>query len=216
MKHFRLFAILIAMCAGLVSSAYGQGRTVTGTVYDAKEQPLIGVSVVLVDSTTGTSTDLDGNFSLNVPNSAVTLEFSYMGYVTKTMQVPASQTTVKVFMSEDAVDMESVVVVGYGTQKKVNLIGAVNQVSADELSDRVAPTVAHMLQGTVPGLNITTSSGRPGNSASVNIRGITSINGGSPLILVDGAEGDLTKINSSDVELISVIKDASAAAPREP
>ena len=76
MKHFRLFAILIAMCAGFVSSAYGQGRTVTGTVYDSKEQPLIGVSGVLVGTTTGTSTDLDGNFSLNVPNSAANLEFS--------------------------------------------------------------------------------------------------------------------------------------------
>ena len=212
MKHFRLFAILIAMCAGFVSSAYGQGRTVTGTVYDSKEQPLIGVSVVLVGTTTGTSTDLDGNFSLNVPNSAANLEFSYMGYVTKTMQVPTTQTSVKVFMTEDAVDMESVVVVGYGTQKKVNLIGAVNQVDAEALQDRVAPTVAHMLQGTVPGLNITTSSGRPGNTAAVNIRGVTSINGGSPLILIDGAEGDLTRINSNDVESISVIKDASAAA----
>jgi TonB-linked SusC/RagA family outer membrane protein len=108
--------------------------------------------------------------------------------------------------------MESVVVVGYGNQKKVNLIGAVNQVDAEALQDRVAPTVAHMLQGTVPGLNITTSSGRPGNTAAVNIRGVTSINGGSPLILIDGAEGDLTRINSNDVESISVIKDASAAA----
>ena len=132
--------------------------------------------------------------------------------MSKKVAVPATQNNVKVFLTEDAVKMEDVVVVGYGTQKKVNLTGAIATVDEKQLQNRSAPSVAHMLQGSVPGLTVSTSSGRPGNPASLNIRGITSINGGSPLVLVDGAEGDLMKINANDVASISVVKDASAAA----
>ena len=115
-------------------------------------------------------------------------------------------------IDEDSLSIDETVVVGYGVQKKVNLTGAISTVSSENLENRTAPTLTHMLQGSVPGLNVTTSSGRPGNSASINIRGINSINGGSPLVLVDGAEGDLSRVNPADVESISVIKDASAAA----
>ena len=118
----------------------------------------------------------------------------------------------KIYLSEDAVALSETVVVGYGTQKKVNLTGAIATVSSKSLESRSATTLTHMLQGSVPGLNVTTSSGRPGNAASVNIRGVNSINGGNPLILIDGAEGDMTRVNPNDVESISVIKDASAAA----
>lgn len=108
--------------------------------------------------------------------------------------------------------MDEAVVVGYGTQKKVNLTGAISTVEASELANRATSTLGHMLQGSVPGLNVTMSSGRPGNSPSVNIRGMNSINGGSPLILIDGVEGSLDRVNPNDVESISVIKDASSSA----
>ena len=192
--------------------ADARSRTITGTVKDSHEAPLAGVAVTIEGASHGAVTEASGNFSLTVPDRPVTLNFTYLGYVSKKIAVPASQNQVTVFLSEDAVQMEDVVVVGYGTQKKVNLTGAIATVDQSQLQNRTAPSVTHMLQGAVPGVTITTSSGRPGNSASLNIRGITSINGGSPLVLVDGAEGDLMKINPNDVASISVIKDASAAA----
>ena len=154
----------------------------------------------------------NGSFTIDVPDADAVLSFTYLGYISKKVSVPVSQNSLEVFLAEDAVRMEDVVVVGYGTQKKVNLTGAITTVDDTQLANRSAPSVAHMLQGAVPGLTISTSSGRPGNSADLNIRGITSINGGSPLVLIDGAEGDLMKLNPNDVASISVIKDASAAA----
>lgn len=135
-----------------------------------------------------------------------------MGYITKTFNIPEKQDFLKAFLSEDALLMDEAVVVGYGTQKKVNLTGAVSTVESSELVNRASSTLAHMLQGNVPGLNVTMSSGRPGNSASINIRGVNSINGGSPLVLIDGVEGSLDRVNPNDVESISVIKDASSSA----
>ncbi len=131
--------------------------------------------------------------------------------MSKKVAVPATQNNVKVFLTEDAVKMEDVVVVGYGTQKKVNLTGAIATVDETQLQNRSAPSVAHMLQGSVRDSRSRLRRAA-GQSADLNIRGITSINGGSPLVLVDGAEGDLMKINPNDVASISVVKDASAAA----
>lgn len=174
---------------------------------------MAGVAVTLEgDNTRGTVSENNGSFTITVPNADAVLSFTYLGYISKKVSVPASQNNLKVFLAEDAVKMEDVVVVGYGTQKKVNLTGAIATVDDTQLASRSAPSVAHMLQGAVPGLTISTTSGRPGNSADLNIRGITSINGGSPLVLIDGAEGDLMKLNPNDVASISVIKDASAAA----
>ena len=151
-----------------------KSRTVTGAVHDSSEAPLAGVAVTLVgDNTRGTITAANGSFSLTVPDSDVTLDFTYLGYVGKKIPVPASRNNLKVYLTEDAVNMEDVVVVGYGTQKKVNLTGAIATVDEKQLQNRSAPSVAHMLQGSVPGLTVSTSSGRPGNPASLNIRGIT-------------------------------------------
>uniref|UniRef100_UPI003AF60CBC SusC/RagA family TonB-linked outer membrane protein n=1 Tax=Alistipes communis TaxID=2585118 RepID=UPI003AF60CBC len=188
-------------------------RTITGTVNDSHELPLAGVAVTLEgDNTRGTVSGNNGSFTITVPDADAVLSFTYLGYISKKVSVPVSQNSLEVFLAEDSVRMEDVVVVGYGTQKKVNLTGAITTVDDTQLANRSAPSVAHMLQGAVPGLTISTSSGRPGNSADLNIRGITSINGGSPLVLIDGAEGDLMKLNPNDVASISVIKDASAAA----
>ena len=154
--------------------------------------------------------DIDGKFSIKVQPNAK-LKISYVGMVTKTVVV-AGKTFLPVTLTEDSKTLDEVVVVGYGTQKRVNLTGAISTVSSKDLIDRPATSATHMLQGKVPGLNITTSSGTPGNSASINIRGTNSINGGSPLVLIDGVEGDLGHVNPADIESISVIKDASSSA----
>ena len=108
--------------------------------------------------------------------------------------------------------LEEAVVVGYGTTKKGNLTGAVSVIKADDLQDRSALSASKMLQGSVPGLTITNRSGRPGQSSTINVRGVNSINGGSPLVLIDGVEGDLERVNPQDIESISVLKDAASAA----
>lgn len=133
-------------------------------------------------------------------------------FVPQKVTVASGQSNVTVRLSEDAVLLNEVVVVGYGKQKKVNLTGAVASVGGEELENRVTKSLSSMLQGTVAGLNVTTSSGVPGSSASINVRGITSIHESEPLVLIDGAVGDIDRVNPNDVESISVIKDASAAA----
>lgn len=192
--------------------AWAAGRQVTGTVTDEAGEPLIGASVLLVNSQTGCMADIDGNFSLQVPDGNVQLKIALIGYQTQTVKVGPKENNLKIVLKEDAQTLEETVVVGYGVQKKVNLTGAVASVDGKALEDRPAANITNMLQGSVAGLNVTTTSGLPGSSASLNIRGQASINGGSPLVLVDGSIGEIDNVNPNDVESISVIKDASAAA----
>ena len=204
----KLFSVLAVLMGMVISfGAYAQKITVRGTVSDAVG-PVIGAAVM--SEGTGTVTDADGSFAITVNPDAV-LEVSCLGYQSQQVPVQGRQ-QIMVVLEEDNNMLEDAVVVGYGTTKKANLTGAVSVVKADDLKDRSALDVGHMLQGTVPGLNVTSASGRPGQAASINIRGRNSINGGNPLVLVDGVEGDLQYLNPADVESISVIKDAAAAA----
>jgi len=213
MKNLKLAVTALALLLVSFTAASQSKRTVQGTVLDSGQQPLVGVAVLYDGGKTGVITDLDGHFECQVAaGESVTLDVSCLGYVSKKVTVPDTQSTITVILAESAVDLEGTVVVGYGVQKKVNLTGAIGVIDSEKIESRVAPTLTHMLQGSVPGLNVTTSSGRPGNTADINIRGINSINGGSPLVLIDGAEGSLDRVNPADVESISVIKDASAAA----
>ncbi len=212
MRICRLFVLLLLLIAGGGISLSAQNRVISGKVFDAEQQPMVGVTVQLEGTTRGTISDMDGSFALEVPSGEAVLNVSFVGYLTQNVTVSATQTDVTIYMEEDAVLLEEAVVVGYGTQKRVNLTGSVSVVGGKELEDRVAHSVTHMLQGSVPGLNITTSSGRPGSTPAINVRGITSINGAEPLVLIDGAVGDLNRVNPNDVESISVIKDAAAAA----
>ncbi|MBD5304304.1 MAG: TonB-dependent receptor [Bacteroides sp.] len=206
----RLILLLVALMAGL--PAWAASRQVTGTITDEAGEPLIGASVLLVNSQTGCMADIDGNFSLQVPDGNVQLKIALIGYVSQTVKVGPNQNNIKVVMKEDAQTLEETVVVGYGTQKKVNLTGAVASVDGKAFENRPAANITNMLQGSVAGLNVTTTSGLPGSSATLNIRGEASINGGSPLVLIDGSIGEIDNVNPNDVESISVIKDASAAA----
>lgn len=184
-------------------------QTVTGIVTDDKGESIIGASVLEKGTTNGVITDMDGKFSL-VLSGSKELVISYIGYVTAHVKVTG--TSLKVVLKEDAQSLDEVVVVGYGSQKKVNLTGAVSMVSMDKaLGDRPVTSVASALQGTIPGLVVTNSS-VPGKSNTFNIRGTTSINGGSPLVLVDNVPADLDMINPADIETVSVLKDAASAA----
>ncbi len=207
----RLLLVMALMLMGL-PTAFAANRELKGTVVDSENEPLVGVSVQVVQNKAAVATDLDGNFTLKVPEGPVSVKFSYVGYAPQTVKVAPAENNIQVVMREDAIALESAIVIGYGVQKKANLTGAVAAVDGKALENRPAVSVANMLQGSVAGLNVTTNSGVPGQSAKINVRGQTSINGGSPLVLIDGAIGDIDMVNPNDVESISVIKDASASA----
>ena len=196
-----LFAVLLSTAW----SAYA--RQVKGTVVDAADEPLIGVSVTEDKSKAAVITDVDGKFTITVPDAA-----SFIGFNEKTVSVPAGQNTVNVTLTESVSELNDVVVVGYGVQKKVNLTGAVASVDGAKFEDRTGGSVTNMLQGSVAGLNVSVTNGRPGTSGTLNIRGTTSINSAGPLVLIDGSIGDINDLNPNDIDNISIIKDASAAA----
>ena len=212
--HWRSI-LTILMCA-ITLSGYAQTKTVTGTVVDKQNEPLIGVTVKVQGTTNGTVSNFNGVYTLNnVPQNA-NLELSYVGMKTQTINV-SGQSVVNVTMDEDTEMLEEVVVVGYGTQKKVNVTGAVSTVSSKELESRPVQNVSQALQGIVPGLNLsqTNSGGALNSSMSVNIRGTGSIGDGSaasPLILIDGVEGNMNALNPNDIESISVLKDAASSS----
>ena len=212
MRFIKTIAATLVLAASGFISLYAQNRAVSGKVLDAQQQPVIGASVVIAGTRQGTVTDPDGSFMMKVPQGDVTLEVACLGYVSVKANVSAGASSLVVTLEEDNMVLDETVVVGYGTQKKVNLTGAITSVDSKSFENRTAHSVSTMLQGSVPGLNISTSSGNPGSTGTLNVRGYTSINGAEPLVLIDGAVGDIDRVNPNDIESISVIKDAAAAA----
>ena len=188
-----------------------QSGKVTGTVEDDLG-PVAGASVVVKGTTNGNITDMDGNFTLEGVKNGDIIQISFIGYTTQ--EIPyTGQSTLQIKLAEDTQKLEEVVVVGYGVQKKVNLTGAVGIADGDVLEDRPIGNIAQGLQGVVPNLNIDFASGDPTASTTFNIRGTTSLNGGSALLLVDGVETeDLSLLNPQDIESVSVLKDAASAS----
>lgn len=186
------------------------GRIINGLISDERGEPIIGANVIEKGTTNGIITDIDGKFSLSVAENAI-LQITYIGYISQEVTIK-EQNNISVILAEDTQALDEVVIVGYGTQKKVNLTGAVTQITTEEMKDRPINRMTQALQGVIPNLNVTFGSGQPGQSGVLNIRGTTSINGGSPLVLIDGVPGDLDRINVNDVETVSVLKDASASA----
>lgn len=197
------------------STTSGKKVRTTGIVKDSSGEPLIGVTVMVEGMTEkGTITDIDGKFSLDqVPENA-RIQISYIGYQTQELPAKANPNTI-IVMREDNKVLDEVVVVGFGSQKKVNLTGAVATVSADVFEGRPVQNATMALQGAVPGLNIAKGTGKMDEAPSISIRGKATIGEGSnggPLVLIDGMEGDLNMINPQDIENISVLKDAAAAS----
>ncbi len=187
--------------------------TVTGTVSDAKSGPLPGVSVVLKGTQRGTTTDTQGKFSLNVPDQLAVLVFSFVGYKSQEVAV-GTQSNITLALQPDESALDEVVVVGYGTQKKVNVIGSVSQIGEKQIENRPVTQVSQAITGQMPGVTVTQSTGRPGVSGgTIRVRGVGSF-GATPnaLVLIDGIPGDMNDVNPNDIKTISVLKDASSAA----
>ncbi len=203
---------LLLLFLTVASFGFAQ-KQVSGVVTDESNIPLAGVTVIVEGTTIGVATDFDGNFDIQA-DEGQNLVFSYIGFLSKSVAVGASN-TLNVILQEDVQGLDEVVVVGFGTEKKVNLSGAVNSVSIKDLDTRPINNVTQGLQGISPGLNIDFNSGEPGANPVVNIRGFTSINGGDPLIIIDGVPSDVSLLNliaPEDIQSISVLKDASSAA----
>lgn len=193
-----------------VEEAQQSEITVKGTVVDDAGEPVIGATIMEKGTRNGTVTDIDGNYVIKVKRNAQ-LTISYLGYATQV--VPAG--TSKVVLKSNDTKLNEVVVVGFGTQKKVNLTGAVTAVSGEELDSRPVSNATQALQGMVAGLQITQAAGSLDDTPSLNVRGTTTIgqgSSGSPLVLIDGMEGDINTINPQDIASVSVLKDAAASS----
>ena len=196
---------------------YAQHLSITGKVTDKQGEPIIGASVLVKGTSNGVITDLDGVFNLKDVPSDGTLSVSYIGYKDVEVKVNASQKSYSVTLEEDNQMLDEVVVVGFGTQKKVNLTGAVASVDNKKLESRPVTSVGQALQGVVPGLNISMpdAGGKLDANPSFNIRGTGNLGTGSsasPLVLIDGVAGDINQLNPQDIDNISVLMDAASAA----
>lgn len=208
MKQIRSL-ILLMTCLIMCTSAFCQDVTYKGVVVDEQSEPIIGASVVLKGTAQGSVTDLNGNYTVSVPQGS-TLTISYVGYETREVK---AGTASRVVLRETNSTLNEVVVVGYGTQRKVNLTGAVSAISGDDLTDRPVSDVTAALQGEMPGVQILRSSGEPGSETSgIRIRGFSSVQEAPALVLIDGMEGDMNLLDPNDIDNISVLKDAAAAA----
>lgn len=187
------------------TSQRGKTINITGVINDEAGIPIIGASVLVRGSATGTITDMDGNFTISdVPLNAM-IDISYIGYKTLSFKATDKALT-NITMKEDTEVLEEVVVVGYGTTKKANLSGSVAQISSKEIEHRISSNTGSALQGLIPNLNVSFSDGAINKKASFNVRGEGSINGGEPLVLIDGVEGDMNYINPKDIASVTVLK----------
>lgn len=213
----RKFTQALLILSLLLSAAFASAQVkglVNTTLDNGKKEPLIGATVIQQGTSRGVTTDIDGHFTINIESKSAVLQISYVGYKTKLVDV-VDNSNIEVILEEDATQIEEAVVVGYGTQRKVNLSGAVDQMTAKQLQAKPIANLSQGLQGAIPNLNIDFGSGQPGAVANINIRGTTSVNGGSPLIIIDGVpaeSAELNRISPSDISSISVLKDASSAA----
>jgi len=224
---FRVTAFFCLLCIallGTVSPAFAQeGKKITGHVVDDTNEPLIGASILVVGTSTGVITDLDGNFNIIVPSGATVLQISYVGYETVTVPVPSGN-TVNVKMKSDAQMLSDVVVIGYGTQRKSDLTGSVSNVSSKDFNSGLISSPEQLINGKVSGVQIMSNSGSPTAGSTIRIRGGASLNASNdPLIVLDGVPLEaggisgntgnfLSLINPSDIESMTILKDASSTA----
>ena len=207
-KSFLRILIMIFFCIYFADWGFAQNKTIAGKITEANGDPIIGASVKINGTNTGTITDINGDFSLEVPGNAV-LDITYIGFKNKRIPVGASD-TYAIALDEDVQGLDEVVVVGYGTQKKATLTGSVSAVTNKEITITKNENVVNMLSGKIPGVRITQMSSRPGAfDTAFDIRGL-----GTPLVVVDGIPRDIDyfqRMDASEIDNISVLKDASAA-----
>ena len=202
-----------AQAVGIVEQTKQAPSSCKGTVVDSQGDPVIGASVIVKGAAKGTTTNIDGQFSLTDVKKGSIIRITGVGY--KPVEMTWDGASLDVILADDMQSLDEVVVVGYGVQKKVNLSGAVATVDTKQIENRPVLNVGQALQGTVANLNISIGDGRADASPSFNIRGTTSLNGGSPLVVIDGVISDswtLNHMNPNDIENISVLKDAASSA----
>lgn len=204
----------------LTAPLYAQNRTVSGQVKDGKGEALFGAFVVQAGTNNGAATDLDGNYSISVPQGEVTLQFQFIGYLTQEVVVPAGQSKLNVTLQEDVNLMDEVVVTAFATQKKVNVTGAISSVNGSDILATPVSNISNALIGNTPGVSGLQTSGEPGrNSADIRIRGISTYGSSAPLIIIDGVEqaseqafAEFNAMDANEIQGISVLKDAASTA----
>ena len=211
LQSMKIRLILLICCLSGATWAQTQSN-VNGLITDSSGEPLIGVSIQVKGTTHGTISDLDGKFMLLAKTGDI-LRISYVGYTPQEIKLTGNQ-QLRIIMEEDTKRLEEVVVVGYGTQKKVNLTGSVSSITADELANKPVMSTAQALAGLAPGLSVLQTSGRPGTGATVKIRGTGTFSnaGTDPLVLIDGLSGNIDDIDPNDIQSISFLKDAASAS----
>lgn len=205
--HLKMFALLLIFISS-IHLGYGQNiKTITGTITDEFSEPIIGASITIENTSVGTITDSDGNFSLNVPSNTQRLKISYVGFISQTIDI-TNRVSFKIVLKEDQKMLDEIVVVGYGTQKKATLTGSVAAINSEELMATKNSNVQNMLTGKIAGVRVIQKTSEPGEfNNQFDIRGF-----GNPLVVVDGVpRGDFSRMDPNDIESISVLKDASAA-----
>lgn len=214
MKNLTFKIVLIFAIMAMAGSAYAQNRQVTGTVKDTMGAPVIGASIAVEGTSLGTTSNIDGSFAINVPQGDATLVVSFLGYRTQRISTGGGRTVFDVVLEEDTTDIDEIVVVGYGVQKKSVVTASISSITAENLKTQSNTRIDNVLQGMTSGVTITQSSGAPDASSQVRIRGVGSINGSNPLYIVDGLaiSGGIDYLNPNDIERIEVLKDAASGA----
>ncbi|WPP49194.1 SusC/RagA family TonB-linked outer membrane protein [Catalinimonas niigatensis] len=205
--------ILIFLCLIFSLNLYAQDQTVQGKVTDASGgDPIPGANIVVKGTNTGTVTDIEGNYRINVPNSESVLVFSYIGYTSEEITV-GTQSTINIEMFSDITSLGEVVVVGYGTQQRKDVTGAVSSIKGSQIQNLPVAGASQALQGRAAGVNVVRNGGAPGNGGSIRIRGTGTVNNADPLVIIDGIPaGSINDVNPNDIESIEVLKDASSSA----
>ena len=201
--------LLLFFFAG-AAGAYAQ-RTVTGTVYDQDQAPITGANVFVKGTQVGAITDQQGKYSISVPAAGNTLVFSFIGYTSQEVTI-GTRSVINVTLQIESRALEEIVVVGYGTQRRTNVTGAISSVSSEKLTELPLASLDQALQGRAAGL-VVIANGAPGVDATMRVRGISTVNDANPLIVIDGVVATgISSLNPSDIERIEVLKDASTAA----
>lgn len=207
-NRFKYF--LICLMLFFSTAVHAQNIQLRGTVHDTSGQPIIGASILVKGTATGTVSDYDGQFSLNVSSNSI-LVVSYIGYKTQEVSVKG-KSNIDIILVEDALMLDETIVIGYGTMKKSDMTGAISSVDVDQLANQATINPGEALQGKIAGVNVQKTSGLAGSGVSIKIRGVKTFGSNEPLCIIDGFPGDLNSVNPQDIESMEVLKDGAAAA----